>query len=116
MRFHFFLNLLSVTFFSGLRLSSVVGSLFAFWQFEVNIVSFLALFVILARTHLSTVLRFTICILEAPVTKLKVTPLSIAILTIFHWVVGSFVMVQAFAHVIVRVCHFAAVAIFTVDV
>lgn len=66
------------------RFTSVMLSFLFLRLLEINIVGFLTLFIVQAWAHLRAVLRFTISIFQAPVSELKMTPLSVPILPILQ--------------------------------
>ena len=55
---------------------------FLCWNFEIDVILFLALLVIFARAYLCTLLRCTILVLETPVSDLKHASLSVLFLII----------------------------------
>ena len=55
---------------------------FLCWNFEIDVILFLALLVIFARAYLCTLLRCTVLVLETPVSDLKHASLSVLFLII----------------------------------
>ena len=87
--------------------------------FEVDVVLVLALLVVQARADLGAVLRIAICVLQAPVSELEVPSLGVpqlpSAICDLPGVVGAAVM-QALAHVVIRVDHLTNVAVPAVQV
>ena len=74
----------------------MVATLLLCWEFEILIVNVLALFVILPWSNLSTVLRFAVSVLEAPVAELEVAALGVCLLHVaMLTMVGRVVVVHA---------------------
>ena len=74
------------------------SSLFDRWL-EVNKAKFLALFVILTRTYLTTLLWLTVSIFQAPIAEFEVTTLSISFLFVLRVIYFALAVELTLAHV-----------------